>query len=428
MSAFPSEAAQRRNSLVFLLNTALTYLVAPVFYVGVLHAAILKGLETSDTVANLPEAVYHWGLPLAVVISWVWPSPRLFRPMLTITMAVMGVAGLVVATLFLIAPAWLITALVVHAGVIGVASGVRQMCLWELLGRGLSPEWRAWTLGLTFGVGPLFAVVGSCVTQVVLSGTFQDLFHVQPVAAPWSYVVLFGATGPAMLLAAVLMVWTDVPPGPEPEKAAKVSEIVQGLRHYFLHPVILVTAIGFLLTYGGTMILNNLSLYAAETIGEAPEQYAGLQLMLRFGCKCVAGVALGWLVARVHAKASLLATTALCLVGVAWGLVVPGKWYLLSFGFLGAGELFYVYYLNYVVGCSAPERIRENTAYTNQLGVVVGMMPLVFGAVSDRAGLRTSFVVAMGIFAIAIVLVMALLPRNPPTPDSTRDVKNQTAG
>ena len=31
---------ERRNSLVFLLNTSLSYFVAPVFYVGVLHAKL----------------------------------------------------------------------------------------------------------------------------------------------------------------------------------------------------------------------------------------------------------------------------------------------------------------------------------------------------------------------------------------------------
>ena len=50
-------ADQRRNGLVFMIATSLTYLIAPVSYVGVLHATILESLKASDTVANLPESV-----------------------------------------------------------------------------------------------------------------------------------------------------------------------------------------------------------------------------------------------------------------------------------------------------------------------------------------------------------------------------------
>ena len=139
------------------------------------------------------------------------------------------------------------------------------------------------------------------------------------------------------------------------------------------------------------MIMNNMSLYAREALGEAPEKYAGIQLALRFGFKCLVGFGLGRLVTRVHARASLVATTSLCLAGVAWALFVPGKWYLLGFGLLGGGELFYVYYLNFIVSCSKPERMRENTAYTNLITVLIGIMPIVFGLLSDRFGLRASW-------------------------------------
>ncbi|MSQ95987.1 MAG: hypothetical protein EXR98_15725 [Gemmataceae bacterium] len=409
-----SERAQRRNSLVFFLNTALAYLVGPVFYVGVLHAAILNTLGVSNTVANLPESVSLWVAPLPVLIAWIWPSPRLLRPMLTTALVIQGSAGLVIAGLFVTTPpSWLIAALVAHAAIIGAMNGVRQMCLWELIGRGLSPTLRAKTLAWTFGITPVFAVVGSFASQLVLSGKILNFEILQPVPEPWKYVVLFGATGPAMLLSAALMALADVPPTPETGTRAGVIEVLSGLRQYLLNPMILVCALGFLLTYGGTMIMNNLSLYAREAIGSSPEDFAGDQLALRFGFKCLAGFALGWLVLRIHAKASLLATTGICLAGVAWALVVPGRWYLLSFGFLGAGELFYVYYLNYIVGCSAPERIRENTAYTNLIAVAVGFFPVLYGAASDLYDLRASFGVAIAILAAAILIVQLGLPRQP---------------
>ncbi|MFO0875868.1 MAG: hypothetical protein U0840_00575 [Gemmataceae bacterium] len=416
-----SDQVQWRNSLVFLLNTSLSYLVAPVFYIGVLHAAILDRLEASRTVANLPETVYQWVMPLPVLISWLWPSPRLLRPMLMTALGLLAAAGLFLASMFYWAPReWLVIGIIVHAAVVGVTNGVRQMCLWELLGRGLSPERRAWTLGFTFGLGPIFAVLGSLASQLVLSGNFLDVVQWKPVPSPWSYMLLFGATGPAMLLAAGLVLLAQVPPAPEPRADGRMADIAQGLRAYFLHPLILITAAAFLLTHAGPMVMTNLALFVRDALGEDPERYAGLQLALRFSCKAVVGFGLGWLVARVNARASLFVTTLVSLLGVVWAMVVPGRWYMLSFGFLGAGELFYIYYLNYIIGCAPPERLRETTAYTNLIAGLAGFIGLLFGLVGDRYGLQTSFSLAVGLFLAALVLVTRLPPQprlaGPPSP------------
>jgi len=416
------ESAQFRNGLVFMTSMSLIYLIAPVTYVGVLHATILDSLEASDTVANLPEAVYLWVTPLPVLIAWFWPSPQLLRPMLTWALIMKGTAGALAALVFACAPTtfW-IPVLIIHPAIIGITGGVQNMCLWELIGRGMTPEVRGRTLGWTFGIGPIFAVLGSCASQLILKGDFLGMLKVTPIAQPWSYVLLFGVSCPAMWLSAVLVQMVQVPLVSESESGVKLKEIMRGLRSYFLNPLIVTAAIGFLLTYGGTMIMNNMSLYARETLGEAPEKYAGIQLALRFGFKCLMGFGLGWLVTKMHARASLLATTSICIAGIAWALFVPGKWYLLGFGLLGGGELFYVYYLNYIVSCSKPERIRENTAYTNLITVTIGMMPIVFGLVSDRYGLRASFITAIGILVLALILVQSRLPKQPTISDERAD-------
>jgi hypothetical protein len=407
---------QRRNSLVFIVNMSLIYLVAPVFYVGVLHAAICNSLGASDTVANLPASVNLWMTPFPVFISWLWPSPRASRSILVAAYVIVGTAGAVAATSFVAAPgAWLIPVLVAHAGIIGVAVGVIQMCLWELIGRGMTTTLRGWTLSLTFGAGPVFAVLGSCASQLILSGKFLNLLEIAPIPAPSSYMLLFGATAPAMWLAAGMVFLARLPPGAEPPARTGGIQFVQGLRLYFTHRLIFIAAFGFLCTYaGGSMIMNNLGLYAREALGESPEMYSGLQLALRFGFKSLCGFVLGWMVARVHAKAPLVATTLISLAGVCWALVVPGKWYLLSFGLLGAGELFYVYYMNYIVSCSAPERMRENTAYTNLISVSLGFVPLMYGATSDHYGLRSSFYLAIAILLAGCVAAGLFLPRQPP--------------
>lgn len=358
------ESARRRNGLVFLTSMSLVYLIAPVTYVGVLHATILDSLKASDTVANLPEAVYLWVTPLPLLIAWFWPSPQLLRPMLTSALIVKGAAGALAALVFALAPrSFWIPMMIIHPAIIGVTGGVQTMCLWELIGRGMTPKMRGLTLGWTFGIGPIFAVLGSCGSQLILKGDFLGMLKVTPIPQPWSYVILFGVSCPAMWLSAVLVQMAQVPPVPDADSESasgmQWKEILIGLRAYFLNPLIVIAAIGFLLTYSGTMIMNNMSLYARETLGEAPEKYAGIQLALRFGFKSLMGFGLGWLVTRMHARASLMATTSICIAGIAWALFVPGKWYLLGFGLLGGGELFYVYYLNFIVSCSKPERMRR---------------------------------------------------------------------
>lgn len=414
-----SDYAQRRNSLVFILNTSIGYFVAPVFYIGVLHAAVLSSLKYSDTIANLPESVYMWMLPLPVLIAWVWPSTRYLRRMLVINYLFKGSAGIVAAALFVMAPHWLAVGIVVHAAVVGITNGVTNMCLWELIGRGMTPARRGWTLAVTFGMGPIFAVLGSCASQLILSGEFLGLLHMTPVPKPWSYMLLFGTTGPAMGIAAACVFLAHVPRDSSDEPSVSVSGVIAGLRQYFTYRLILVAICGFLLTSaGGNMILNNLALFVRDATGELPEQYTGLQLALRFGCKSLFGFGLGWLLARYHAKVPALATTLICLAGIVWALIVPGKWYLFSFGLLGAGELYYVYYLNYIVGCSAPERIRENTAYTNVIMILISFMPLIYGWMSDNYGLRASFYLALVILIVATLIVWRLLPGRPIPGDS----------
>ena len=414
-----SESDQRWNSFVFILNYSIGYFVAPVFYVGVLHAAVLSSLGFSDTIANLPESVYIWMTPMPVLVAWYWPSTAYLRRMLVINYCCKASAGILAATLFLFAPKWLAVGIVLHAGVVGITNGVATMCLWELIGRGMTSARRGWTLGVTFGVGPVFAVLGSCGSQLILSGNFLDVIHLGPIPKPWCYVVLFGLTGPAMAVSAVSVFLAKIQQGTFDDSGANLAGIASGLRKYFTYFPIVIAICGFLLTSaGGNMIMNNLALFVRDATGELPEKYTGLQLALRFGCKSLSGFFLGWMLARYHAKLPALATTLFCLAGVMWALVIPGKAYLFSFGLLGAGELFYIYYLNYIVGCSAPERIRENTAYTNFIMIVVSFMPLLYGWISDTYGLRASFYLAIAILLAAWLIVGFALPKKPVTATS----------
>lgn len=410
-----SERAQRWNSVVFIVNTTIGYSVAPVFYIGILHAAVIHAQGFRDTVANLPEAVYMWVQPAPLLIAWLWPKARHLRPMLMVSFAAKGFAGLAVAALFLGGPkTWLAAVLVAHAGIIGVANGVTNMCQWELIGRGMTPALRSKTLKIAFGIGPLFGVLGSCGSQLALDGNLLGFVHVTPLPRPWGHVAVFGVTAPAMLLSAAIALLARVSDAPSAEVRAGPARVAIGLREYLTHPAMLVALVGFLLTTaGGAMIFPNLNLYAREATGLSPERLAGEELALRFGTKSLAGFALGWMAARSAPKTPALATTLCCLAGIYWALYVPGKWYMASFCVLGAGELFYVYYLNYIVGCSRPERMRENTAYTNVASSLIGFVPLIYGALSERFGIGASFVLAAVLLIAGATWIHLLLPPRP---------------
>ena len=49
----------------------------------------------------------------------------------------------------------------------------------------------------------------------------------------------------------------------------------------------------------------------------------------------------------------------------------------------------------------------------NLLTVSLGFVPLLFGAVSDGYGLKASFWVAIGMFALALAIVSFALPKQP---------------
>src|SRR5206468_390639 len=141
----------------------------------------------------------------------------------------------------------------------------------------------------------------------------------------------------------------------------------------------------------------------------------------RFGFKVVAGFILGWLLMRTNPKTLLLVTAGLTLAGVTWALGAPGKWFLLSFGIMGAGELFGVYYPNYILGCSPKAKLRRNMAFASLVTMVVGLPPLLFGLISDTFGFQASFVAAMILVVAAIFLVLLTLPTQPRPPDSGTD-------
>jgi MFS family permease len=407
---------QSRNVLCFAGFWCIYYLAAPVSYVGINHANLLKDLGNSDTVANLPHAVYQWLTAFPILVAWFLPQPKLVKPLLVIPLVGMAIASAAVsAALWLELPSTTVSvAVIAHGAVLGACNGVLVTTLWEALRRGVSTARRGQALGVTFGVGPLLACVGSLAQQA--------LFAKEPVGGielgiefPQNYLALFAASVPLLLLAIVASASFVVPlPPEEPPSESRFAEIVGGLRHFFTYRPIVFGAVAYLLVYsGGNAILDNVSMHAKDVLGEDSARTMGTQNFLRFAFKAVTGGLLGWLLAKTNPKATLLTTTAILLFGMAWALNASGRWYLISAGLLGAGELFGAYFPNYVATASAKSQVRANIAYLNLLGSLVGFASVIFGQISDRFGRIASFHTASGVLVVAMILIIVALPARP---------------
>jgi hypothetical protein len=453
-----STREQTRNLLIFAVNYSLIYLGAPVLYVGLTQAALCERLETSKTIANLPGSVYFWMTPLPIIVAWYFSAVRLLKPVLTATYLIVALMGALVAATLLIPtpewaqnvivalsdtlpadfrppPDWVIPAVLLHSAVLGCALGVVATYQWEVLGRGVAESRRGQALALAFGVGPSLAVVGSLISQLLLVGNV-GFIDIGTIAYPWNFAALFATTVPIMGLAAFLATRFVVPvPVAEVKRKPLVTGVFGGFGEFFRYRLLLVAAVAMVLVASGYNILPNISLYTREATGEAAEKFVGFQNSLRFGFKIFAGLLLGWLLTRTNPRACLLVTAGFCFSSVCWALLAPKEslhlasaeipLFLFSFALMGAGELFGVYYPNYILSCSAKSRMRRNMAITSMLNMPSGFAALLFGMVADRYGLRASFVVSMGILVVTLLLVHFGLPARPSPRQSDMDPSDQ---
>jgi hypothetical protein len=441
-----SDREQTRNLLIYGTNVSLIYLAAPVLYVGLTQAALCERLGASKTIANLPATVYFWLTPFPVVIAWYFSSVRVLKTVLVgAYLTAAGTGAIVAATLMVPTPAWVsekllalygslpawlqappdwvIPALLVHAAALGCALGVVATYQWEMLGRGVAESRRGQALSLAFGVGPIFAVLGSLLSQLLLDGKLGPL-DLGASPFPWNFAGLFAASVPIMVLAAFLATRFVVPQPPaEVERKPFVTGVFGGLGEFLGYRALCVAALGMILVASGYNILPNISLYTLEATGEPAEKFVGYQNTLRFGFKVFAGLFLGWLLTKTNPKAGLLITGGFCLASVLWALLAPKDWiqvgsaaipvFLLSFALMGAGELFGAYYPNYILSCSAKSRMRRNLAFTSMLNMPSGFAALWFGHLADNYGLPTSFVASSAILVAALLLVQVGLPGQP---------------
>jgi fucose permease len=251
-------------------------------------------------------------------------------------------------------------------------------------------------------------------TQLLLDHRLGSI-SIPTISYPWDFLILFASSALIMAIPAISVTRYIVPPpAVETVREPLLTGVFGGLRDFVRNRLLMLTSIALMLMIvGNDTILPSVVLYTQAATGAEPQQYAGFQFALRFTFKVVAGLFLGWLLTRTYPRAGLLATTSLSLCGLLWGLLVPGKWFLVSFGLLGAGELYGVYFPNYLVSCSRLADVRRNLAYANLLALPVAMAPVIFGIISDNYGLRSSIALAALLLVGTIFVVQIALPRRP---------------
>ena len=407
---------QTQNLLLFAVNKSLIFLVGPLMYVGTLDAVLLKKLGFADTLANLPLTAFFWTTaPFMILCTWYFCQVRVLKPTVIgayFTIAVTGAMTFVAIVQHM--PVLALVTLVVRATLVSWCTAIVSYYEWEILARGVAEGRRGWALSLAYGLGPVLAVLGSLVMQLVLDGRMGPL-AIAKVPFPWDFAIVFGATVPIMGLASFLSTLYIVPlPPAEIARPPLVSGVLGGIGEFLSdRTLLLITVVYLVVCAGCSSILPNVTLYMKDALGELPEKYVGYQQALRFGFKILLGFVAGWLLVRTNAKTALLATVAFAIVGLAWALVATGKWYLVASGILGSGELYCIYYQNYLIGCSAQSKVRRNLAYSSLLAMPVIVMPVVYGALSDSFGLRASLEVALVVLVVALAIIVGCVPARP---------------
>lgn len=399
VSSATDPAADRHNGNLFILIQLLTYFSAPVLYVGVVQAAFCDKLGASATIANLPSSTYLLGAVVPLFCAWLFPA-RLEQRVVVIGYSLVAASLLVVcAAVFFDAPNWLRIAVVIGQGLmLGVLNSIISIYLLKCLARGTTETGRARALKYAFGFGPLAAVLGSLLAQLLLAEKIDGITY------PRNFGVLYLVALPCMGLCALLarrFRLMDVPD----VRAESFSGFLKDSAASFTADRRLVIAwIAYFFWYCALGGMTNLSLYTREAVGRSPLELAGLIMALRFGVKAVAGFGIGSIAVRFGARSALIATVVFVGLGMAWPFVSTGYGYLAAFGLMGAGELGGVYFINYVISISSAARATRNMAILSLVGPVSSFAPATHGRLTDAYGFNASF--AFGVTAASLALIL----------------------
>ena len=401
-----TEEMTRLNGGIFLVSYLLIYFAAPAVYIGIVQAALIDQLEASATLANLPLAVYKCGSFAPLIMSWL--APHRLERQVVVWANVMTTIVLTLVFLTLVLPVSTsvrISALILQGLFQGLSGSTSMIFQLQCLTRGTTSEGRIRVLKRTFTLTPLAAVVGSLFAQWVLGPQFTWL------AFPYDFAMVYLTAIPCIAGVAFISTRYDLAPLPDEPRKPFFGHLVLAVKEFAASPSLRLAWLGYWLWYLTLAIIPNLSLYSKEAIGVDPQDYSGLMMALRFGCKAMGGYLLGWIALRHGFRASAFTSVALLAVGILWGWGIPGFAYLLAFGFIGAGELGGTYFPNFVAVLSSPEAGTRNLALVQLAPPVSSFAPAVHGGLADIWGFPASFLFGLVAAAVSMVLVSRIRER-----------------
>lgn len=401
-----TEEMTLRNGGIFLVSYLLIYFAAPAVYIGIVQAALIDQLEASATLANLPLAVYKFGSFAPLIMSWL--APHRFEKQVVIWANVMTTIVLTLVFLTLVLPVSTsvrISALILQGLFQGLSGSTSMVFQLQCLTRGTTSEGRIRVLKRTFTLTPLAAVVGSLFAQWVLGPQFTWL------AFPYDFAMVYLTAIPCIAGVAFISTRYDLAPLADEPRKPFFGHLVLAVKEFAASPALRLAWLGYWLWYLTLAIIPNLSLYSKEAIGVDPQDYSGLMMALRFGCKAMGGYLLGWIALRHGFRASAFTSVALLAVGILWGWGIPGFAYLLAFGFIGAGELGGTYFPNFVAVLSSAEAGTRNLALVQLAPPVSSFAPAVHGGLADIWGFPASFLFGLVAAAVSMVLVSRIRER-----------------
>lgn len=393
----------RHNGRIFLLNYLLIFLAAPVLYVGVVQAALSRKLGASATVASLPASAFLFGQLAPLLVTWLVPRRRERDVVVWANAVTAALILTVLVTLVLPLPDSVrIGALILQGLLQGLSGSTSLVFMIQCLRRGTTPDGQKAALKQTYSAGPIAAVAGSLGAQYLLTSG--------RLPYPYDFALLYGVgalCAAAVALASRRFLLVPVAEEPSPPLGAYLAF---SIREYGTSRPLVLLWIAYMLWNCTLAGISNLSLYTREAMGRSPEEFSGLIMAIRFGCKALGGLLLGWLALKSGLRTSVLATVLLVGAGMLWAWTVPGYPYLFAFGLLGAGELGGAYFPNCVAALSTLATSARNVSLITLATPAASFAPALHGMLTDRYGFPASFAFGLAT-AIAGALLVAQIPR-----------------
>jgi MFS family permease len=413
-----SKSADRWNGFAFGVATVMSYLAAPVIYIGMVQAALCSRLGGNASISNLPVTISALTGVIPLFASWMIPYRR--ERAVVVWCALLASAALAITAVGLVAPLsnFVRIGLVVGCSLlVFLLSSIQQVYLYQCLSRGTTEQGRARTLRTTFALGPLAAVAGSLCAQALLDGRWLALEFPRNFAAIYLFSI------PCILVVALAASWQRVVEVPERPRRHLTRYLAESFRALTGSRTLSLLVIAYALTCAAVTCEANLTLYVHSTLGKAPELLVGYVMAVRFAGKSMGGLLLGYIAQRWNSQTVLVVIEILIVAGCLWALLATGIPYLFCFALLGTGELAGAYFPNYCLSASTFETGARNLALLAIFASLAGAGAAIHGLLADSFGYQSSIVVA-GIMACAGWLLVRRLPSFAAEhPDASNELK-----